>query len=155
MKRILALAMLLTLSGSAFPCVQAWDGFSTLRSDEFKGRITFRGKPLLNAQLELHKFLLDDADSKSSVPVRARRIKSAPEVLRTASTDTQGLFTFGKLPPGKYVVRMTKPSHETITIDLIAPDEYSQDARVWIRGYADWCTDVIIEPTDSSIAATN
>src|SRR4051794_4184543 len=104
--KILAVLILLTsLSIEARACFQLDSPVLHVSALELRGITSLNGRPLPSS-LSLHKTV----DLSSRVPSYSRKR------FRTATADSKGSFTFGKVPVGDYWIVMRSPSAEHVHV---------------------------------------
>jgi len=125
MWKILA-ALLLLVPLAAFACWQMSQNPSLVKNTKISGVITYELKPMRAAQLRLED--------------------SAGRVIADTKTDGKGMFEFRAIKPGRYILRMLKPSYERIDIDLLPPGSLLPPTVLRINYYYDFCQEVQVVP---------
>jgi len=119
-------------------CFQPESPSVKLRADSIVGSISLNGKPLEGALLSLHKFLGPYSIERGNADARS---------IGRATTEKDGTFRFAKVPSGKYVLMMSRPSHEFTNIELITPKKGEKDTVV-VEYFADFCARAAVIDAD-------
>jgi hypothetical protein len=114
---------------AAEACWQSHAPSIRIRSRSVAGTVTLNGKPIGDAVLSLHKFL-----GAYSIEPQHADLHS----LANTISAKDGTFSFGEVPPGKYVVLMASPSSESTEVLVVRPKP-GEDDTISIRFFADFC----------------
>jgi len=91
--------------------------------------------------LELHKAITFDIEDARRIGAYERKS------LKSATTDSQGLLSFGEVRPGRYwIVPEGGTLGSSIAVEVVSPGAVAAK-RVWLNYYADGCLDVVVEST--------
>ena len=112
---------------AALACWQTQDKPHVIENSEISGIFTYQQKPLRGAMLRL-----EDASG---------------HLVAKWQTDANGAFIFHKTNPGKYRLRMLKPSYESVDVNLLMPQPSRERTSLRINFYADFCQTVKVVPT--------
>jgi hypothetical protein len=113
--------------GAALACWPTQDKPRAIENTEISGIITYQQKPIRGAMLRL-----EDASG---------------HLVAKSQTDVSGAFMFHKMNPGKYRLRMLKPSYESVEVNLLMPQPSRERTSLRINFYADFCQTVKVVPT--------
>ena len=125
--RMILPACLLFLPLTAFGfCWQTEAKTYVLESNEITGIFTHHQKPLRAAALNL-----EDGSGK---------------LIATSQTDASGAFVFQSVKPGRYRLRMLRPSYERVDIILVMPQPLHDRTSLRVNFFADYCQQVKVVP---------
>jgi hypothetical protein len=132
-RAILSLLALACLGGSAFGCFQIDYPRAELPTQSLNLRVTYNDKVRGGRTFQLHKAITPH-------PARGQA-RYAKKVLKSATTDSQGLASFGEVAPGIYWI---KGGANDIAVTIIPPTN-TPAKRIWVNEYADGCINAAVE----------
>ena len=113
--------------GAALACWQTQDKPYVIENTEINGIFTYQQKPMREAMLRL-----EDASG---------------HLVAKSQTDANGAFMFHKMNPGRYRLRMLKPSYESMNVNLLMSQPSRERTCLRINYYADVCRAVKVVST--------
>lgn len=113
--------------GTALACWQTNDKLHVIENTEISGIFAYQQKPMKGAMLRL-----EDASG---------------HLVAKSQTDANGAFVFRKMNPGRYRLRMLKPSYESVDVKLRMPQPSRERTSLRINFYADFCQTVKVVST--------
>jgi len=139
-KQSFACILLLSCSVStAFACWQTGGPpILSLASQSLNMRVTNNDKAERGMRFELHKAITFDVEEARKTGAFEKRI------LKSATTDSLGLLSFGEVKPGKYWVFSGRLS-DSVAVEVVAPTPVSANKRIWYYHFADGCFAAVAE----------
>jgi hypothetical protein len=122
-----------------FLCLLA-DGQSPvlIRTVSLNGRATVDDKPATGIRFELHRAITFNREERWQTGLWDSRI------IKFATTDASGLFTFGEILPGRYWLLVAKGSMN-FAVEIVNSYGKAPYKRLWYKYYADGCEDLLVE----------
>jgi hypothetical protein len=142
MRRFLASALVLGWSVTpAFACWQTEPPAVSLSAKFLNLRVTNNDKPQKGLRFELHKAITFDLEEARKTGAFEKQI------LKSATTDSLGLLSFGEVMPGKYWVFSGRLS-DSVAVVVLTPAPLSGSKRIWLHHFADGCFAAVAENGD-------
>jgi len=142
-KAFICFAILLCLVTASFACFQTEQPPVAVRTISLNGRVTFDddwgGPKQGKMTFTLHRAITFDRSE-----ARKRGAYAKP-TLKSASSDSDGLFSFGEVDPGRYWIVLGSTLSDSIPVEVASPGTGIPHQRLRVRYSADGCRDVMVE----------
>jgi len=142
-KALTCSAILLCTVTVAFACWQTEQSPITFRATSLNGRVTFDDDWGGSKQGKM-TFALHRAITFNRSEARKRGAYEKP-ALKSASTNSDGLFSFGEVGAGRYWIVLGSTLSDAIAVEVVAPGTVIPPQRLRVRYFADGCRDVLVE----------
>jgi len=139
-RRFLAAVLVLGWSvTAAFACWQVGGPpVVLLAAKSLNMRVTNNDKAQKGLRFELHRAITFDVENTRKTGAFEKRI------LKSASTDSLGLLSFGEVKPGKYWV-FSGWLADSVAVEVVDPTPVSVNKRIWYYHFADGCFAAVAE----------
>ena len=125
----------------AFACWQVEQPPIVVRTVSLVARVTENDAPRRRLTFSLHKAItFDDREARKQGAYEK-------QILKSATTDSAGVFSFGEVKPGHYwIVPLAAAAlSDSIAVEVVGPDAKAPHQRLWVKYFADGCRDVLPE----------
>jgi hypothetical protein len=124
---------------TAFACWQTGGPpVVSLSAKSLNMRVTDNEKPVKGMRFELHKAITFDVEEEQKTGVFEKQI------LKTATTDSLGLLSFGEVMPGRYWIFSGSLS-DSVAVEVVSPTFRTVKKRIWYYHFADGCFSAVAE----------
>ena len=131
--------LLCFVAAYAFGCWQTEQPPVVVRTVSLNARVTDNDVPKTHITFELHKAISFDPGDAQQQGAFQR------EILKSATPDSAGMFSFGKVNPGRYWIVYGATRSDWIAVEVLSPNTNVPHQRLWVKYYADGCRDVVAE----------
>jgi hypothetical protein len=136
---LIVCAMVACAVTTGFACWQTETPKTVLPTKSLNLRVTHNDKAEKDMKFELHKAITFDIEEARQLGAYDRKS------LKSATTDSQGLLSFGEVKPARYwIVPKGGTLGSSIAVEVISPRAVAAK-RVWLNYFADGCLDVVVE----------
>ena len=101
-------------------------------------RVTNNDRPQKGLRFELHKAITFNVEEARKTGAFEKQI------LKSATTDSLGLLSFGEVKPGKYWIFSGRLS-DSVAVEVVAPTRFSVNKRIWYYHFGDGCFAAVAE----------
>jgi hypothetical protein len=101
-------------------------------------RVTNNDKAERGMRFELHKAITFDVEEARKTGAFEKRI------LKSATSDSLGLLSFGEVIPGKYWIFSGRLS-DSVAVEVVTPTSLTVNKRIWLHYFADGCFAAVAE----------
>jgi hypothetical protein len=138
MTRFLVFLTVCLMSVRSYACYQTAQPPVLIRTVSLNGRASVDDKPEKGLRFELHRAITFNREEGWKTGLWESRI------IKFATTDSSGLFTFGEIPPGRYWLLVAKGS---MNFAVEVANSYAKPPykRLWYRYFADGCEELLAE----------
>ncbi len=154
------LATLCLVSLRADACWQMDQNPIVIKAMSLNGRAIDHDRPYSGLRFELHRAITFDREERWKTGIWNPEIfKSTsldreegpkrlwkPEILKVATADSSGLFSFGEVPPGRYWVVLGRGSMN-FAVELVDSNGKPPYKRLFYNSFADGCEELKVEDT--------
>jgi len=139
-RRFIAAGLVLGWSvTAAFACWQmGGPPVVLLAAKSLNMRVTNNDKAQRGLRFELHKAITFDVEEARKTGAFEK------QTLKSATTDSLGLLSFGEVMPGKYWIFAGRLS-DSVAVEVVAPTLLSVNKRIWYYHFADGCFAAVAE----------
>jgi len=67
-----------------------------------------------------------------------------PKTIKSATTDSSGLFAFGEIPPGRYWLLVSR-GWMNFPVEVVNSYGRPPNKRLWYKYFADGCEELLVE----------
>ena len=136
------IAAVLVLSCSVTAAFACWQmggpPVVLLATKSLNMRVTNNDKAQKGLRFELHKAITFHVEEAQKTGAFEKRI------LKSATTDSLGLLSFGEVMPGKYWIFSGRLS-DSVGVEIVAPTPHTVNRRLWYCHFADGCFAAVTE----------
>jgi hypothetical protein len=135
-------ASVLVLGWSATAAFACWQTGGppvvSLAAQSLNMRVTNNDEAQNGLRFELHKAITFDVEEARKTRAFEKR------TLKSATTNSLGLLSFGEVMPGKYWIFSGRLS-DSVGVEVVAPTPLSVNKPIWYYHFADGCFAAVAE----------
>ena len=109
-----------------------------MKAETLNGRATDHDRPYGGLRFELHRAITFNREEAGKTGLWD------PKIVKFATANSGGLFTFGEIPPGRYWIVVARGSMN-FAVEVVKSYGKSPSKRLWYNYWADGCELLAVE----------
>jgi hypothetical protein len=126
------------MSAPLYACYQIGQPPVVIEAVSLNGRATDHDRPYGGLRFELHRAITFNREEAQKTGLWE------PKILKFATADSGGLFSFGDVPPGRYWVVVGRGSMN-FAVEVVDSSGKPPFKRLWYNVFADSCEELKVE----------